>query len=165
MSAQGFTRPGALARALRRAGVSAAVATDAEALLRELDAAAYGPASNLERAAVDHALAIVRQTDVEALHRHELRLPRTLVLVLAAIPLGIATMRALQSDPARRDFERGVRAYNAREFDAARGAFALEGLLGLASAADPPAAASAIRSPAARPAACKDDERRILYRL
>ena len=124
VSAQGFTRPGALARALRRAGVSAAVATDAEALLRELDAAAYGPASNLERAAVDHALAIVRQTDVEALPRHELRLPRTLVLVLAAIPLGIATMRALQSDPARRDFERGVRAYNAREFAAARGAFA-----------------------------------------
>jgi len=124
VSAEGFTRPGALARALRRAGVSTAVAMDAETLLRQLDAAAYGPAANLERGAIDHALAIVRQADLEALPRHELRLPRTLVLVLAAIPLGVATMRALQAEPARQDFERGVRAYNARDFAMARSAFA-----------------------------------------
>ena len=125
ISAEYFTRPGALSRALRRAGVSNAVAVEAETLLRELDAAAYGPATLLERDAVERALAIVRQTDVEALPRHELHLPRALALMLAAsIPLTAITVRALSPDTGQRDFERGVRAYSARQFGVARAAFA-----------------------------------------
>jgi tetratricopeptide (TPR) repeat protein len=125
IGAELFTRPGALSRALRRAGVSSSVAVDAETLLRELDAAAYGPASLLERDTVERALAIVRQTDLEALPRHELHLPRALALILAAsIPLTAIGLRALSTDAAQRDFDRGVRAYSAREFGVARAAFA-----------------------------------------
>ena len=125
ISAERFTRPGTLARALRRAGVSGTVAAEAEALLRRLDEAAYGLATMLEPDAVEHALAIVRQTDLEALPRYELHLPRTLALVLAAaIPLGVVSLRALSVDTAQREFDRGVHAYNARQFAVARGAFA-----------------------------------------
>jgi hypothetical protein len=125
LSPERFTRPGALARALRRAGVSTSVASDAEGLLRQLDEAAYGPAVTLRRDALDRAIAIVRATDVEALPSHDLRLPRTLVLVLAAaLPLGVGVLHAVSIDAARRDFDRGVHAYTARQFVVARTAFA-----------------------------------------
>jgi hypothetical protein len=125
IGAEQFTRPGTLSRALRRAGVSSAVAAEAEVLLRQLDTAAYGPATFLERDAVERALAIVRQTNVEALPRYELDLPRTLALLLAvSIPLAAGRMRALQTDPAQRDFDRGVRAYAEHQFGVARAAFA-----------------------------------------
>jgi hypothetical protein len=125
IGAEQFTRSGTLSRALRRAGVSSSVAVDAEMLLRELDAAAYGPANLLERDTVERALAIVRQTDLEALPRHELHLPRTLALILAAaVPLSAISLRALSTDnAAQRDFDRGVRAYSARQFGVARAAF------------------------------------------
>ena len=125
VSAEHFTRPGTLSRLLRRAGVSSSLAIEAETLLRELDASAYGPATFLERDTVDRALAIVQQTDVEALPRHELRLPRTLALILlASSPLTAIGVHALSTDGAQRDFDLGVRAYGARQFAAARTAFA-----------------------------------------
>lgn len=125
VSAEHFTRPGTLSRLLRRAGASNPLALEAETLLRELDAAAYGPATFLERDTVERALAIVRQTDVETLPRHELRLPRTLVLIVAAsIPITAISVRALSTDTAQRDFDRGVRAYDAHQFGVARAAFA-----------------------------------------
>ncbi|HEY7235412.1 MAG TPA: BatD family protein [Gemmatimonadaceae bacterium] len=125
VSAERFTRPGALARAMRRAGVSSSLATDAEALLRKLDESAYGPAVLLDRDALERAISIVRQADAEALPRAELRLPRILGLALvAAIPLGVGSAHAISVDDAQVDFDRGVRAYAVHQFAAARSAFA-----------------------------------------
>ena len=125
VSPERFTTPGTLARALRRAGVSENVAVDAEGLLRALDAAAFSPTTALEGGAVEHAIAVARVVDVEALSRHELRLPRTLVLVLAvALPAASGTLRAISLDAAQRDFDHGVRAYASRQFISARTAFA-----------------------------------------
>ena len=120
-----FTRPGALARALRRAGVSASTAADAEVLLRQLDEAAYGQSAAIPDDALSRAVAIARAADAEAMPRHELRLPRVLGLLIAvALPVSIGTLRALQVDDARQHFEAGVRAYVSRDFAAARIAFA-----------------------------------------
>jgi tetratricopeptide (TPR) repeat protein len=119
-----FSRPGALSRALLRAGVSAATASEAERLLRQLDEAAYGPDRVQEPDLADRALGIYKNVDGEALPRHEVRLPRILVLlVAAALPLAAATLRAISIDTARRDFDRGVAAYDGRQFAAARSAF------------------------------------------
>ena len=123
--AERFSRPGALARALLRAGVSANVANDAEKLLRELDEAAYGPAPMLPAGVAERAVGIVRVVDAEALPRREVRLPRTLVLLaVASLPLAAAAIQALSVDSARRDFDRGVAAYRERQFVVARAAFA-----------------------------------------
>jgi hypothetical protein len=124
ISPEHFTKPGALVRALRRAGVSPDVAIDAEKLLRNLDAAAFSLATALDSDALEHALAIARTVDLEALPRHELRLPRMLVLLVAcAIPMAGA-LRALSVNAAQRDFDRGVRAYTVKQFVSARAAFA-----------------------------------------
>jgi hypothetical protein len=125
VEAERFSRPGALARALLRAGTSAGTSSDAERLLRELDEASYGPTPSLGSDVAQRALSIVRAVDAEALPAHEVRLPRTLVLLLvAALPLAVGTVRALSVDSARRDFDRGVHAYEARQFAVARADFA-----------------------------------------
>jgi len=125
VSSERFTRVGALARALRRAGVSVSTAADAEVLLRQLDEAAYGQSAAMPNDALQRAVAIARATDVEALPRHQLRLPRVLGLLIAiALPLSIGTVRALAVDEARQQFEAGVRAYAAHDFAGARDAFA-----------------------------------------
>jgi len=46
------------------------------------------------------------------------------LLIAVALPLSIGTVRALAVDEARQQFEAGVRAYGARDFAAARDAFA-----------------------------------------
>lgn len=124
ISVERFTRPGSVTRALRRAGVSAAVAFEAERLLRELDEAAYGRTTNLRDDTLERATAVVRSTDVEAMPRHQLRLPDALVLLLIALPAVAGTLRAVWPDAARQEFDRGVKAYAAHRFDAARTAFA-----------------------------------------
>jgi hypothetical protein len=125
ISAERFTRAGSLARALRRAGVSVSTAAGAEVLLRQLDEAAYGQSAPVPNDALERALTIVRVTDVEAVPRHEVRLPRTLVLLLAAaLPLSAVTLRAIANDGAQVSFAAGVRAYSARDFAAAQSAFA-----------------------------------------
>jgi len=124
VSSERFTRPGTLARALRRAGVPIGIATDAETLLRELDEAAYGHSAPLPNGSVERAAALLKAAEAEALPRIELRLPPVLGIVLvAALPLSVATVRALSTSAAERAFETGVRAYAARQFVAARGAF------------------------------------------
>ena len=124
VSAERFTRPGALARALMRAGASTATASEAERILRQLDEAAYGPATALEPDVAQRALGIVRTVDTEALPRREVRLPRTLILVAAAaLPIAAGTLRAISIDTAREDFDRGVSAYERRHFAIARTAF------------------------------------------
>ena len=125
VSSERFTRVGALARTLRRAGVSVSTAADAEVLLRQLDEAAYGQTAAMPDDAMQRAVAIARATDLEALPRHQLRLPRVLGLLIAvALPLSIGTMRALAVDEARQRFDAGVKAYASRDFAAARDAFA-----------------------------------------
>ena len=124
VSAERFSRPGALARALLRAGASAATAADAEKLLRQLDEAAYGPVATLDADTAERALGVVRTVDGEALPRREVRLPRTLALIAAAaLPLAAGTLRAVSVDSARHDFDRGVSAYERRQFAVARAAF------------------------------------------
>jgi oxygen tolerance protein BatD len=126
LGSERFTRPGTLARALRRAGVSVAVASDAEALLRQLDEAAYGQSTAMPNGSVERAASILKATETEALPRTELRLPPILgiLLLLAALPLSVATVRALGTSTAEQAFDAGVRAYMARQLVVARGAFA-----------------------------------------
>jgi BatD DUF11 like domain len=124
LNAETFTRPDALARALRRAGVSADVATDAERFLRQLDEAAYSSGGLLPADAALRAQALFRAADTEALARPELRLPRMFVLVVvAALPIVTGTLAASSTDDARRDFARGVTAYRTHHYAVAAAAF------------------------------------------
>jgi tetratricopeptide (TPR) repeat protein len=117
-----FTRPGALARSLRRRGVSTQAATDAEQYLRVLDEAAFASSGSLPADAATRALAFYRVIDAEALSRIDLGISSTLVLV--AMISGAAVVGALQVNSAQSDFDRGVAAYQRHEFVAARDAFA-----------------------------------------
>lgn len=124
LSPESFTRAGALARTLRRAGVSTEVANDAERFLRELDAAAYSADGALPADAGTRGNAIYRAVDAEALARSDVRLPSSLLcLLVLALPLGAGALLALQTRSAREDFDRGVTAYHARQFSIARTAF------------------------------------------
>jgi hypothetical protein len=124
LSPESFTRPGALARALRRVGASSDVAAAAESFLRELDEAAYSPAGLLAPDAASQAQSIYRAVDGEALATGEIRFPRALALVaIAALPLTGVSLYARSGDDARRDFGRGVAAYHAHQFVVATAEF------------------------------------------
>ena len=119
-----FTHPGALARALRRAGVSAGTAARAESLLRDLDAAAFdrsGALRPLPARTPGDASAIVRAVNAEALSRSEL--PFWIPALLLALSLGVVAT-AVAADTAAADFARGVSAYVRQDYGAARSAFA-----------------------------------------
>jgi len=119
-SPEDFTHPGALARVLRRAGVSESTASRAEAQLRELDAAAYARAGALPSAAAKRAYELARAVDAEALSRSELPFRLPVVLLVAAV--GAATLSA--ADPAASAFAGGVSKYLRQDYVAARDAFA-----------------------------------------
>ena len=126
LSPEVFTRPGALARALRRAGVAQDLATEAEHFLRQLDEAAYSSAGVLPPDAAARAQSIYRRADEEALPRAELRLPPTIGLVLCGVlAAGVATAFAQATDEAQRNFDYGVKTYEARQYLAARASFRL----------------------------------------
>ena len=116
-----FTHPGALERALRRAGVRDGTAVRAELLLRELDAAAYSPERPSPANAARDAGAIVRAVDAEALTRAEL--PFWIPILVLTSLLSLAGV-AIASDPAGVHFARGVSAYVRQDYDAARESFA-----------------------------------------
>ena len=116
-----FTTVGALERALRRAGVSDATASRAEAQLRELDAAAYSPGGELSPNAAKRASELARAVDAEALARSELPFWIPAVLV-AALLLGATA--AIAATSASAAFASGVSSYLRRDYVAARGAFA-----------------------------------------
>jgi tetratricopeptide (TPR) repeat protein len=120
-SPEDFTHPGALDRALRRAGASRQTAADAEALLRSLDAAAYAGDQAALRDAAAKASAIASAVDVEALARSEL--PFWVPLVLICVALGFAA-DAMAKDLAQAEFRRGVSAYMRQDYGTARDAFA-----------------------------------------
>ena len=117
-----FTRPGGLARALRRRGVSTGIATQAERFLRELDEAAFAADGTLPADAAERAERLFRAVDDESLPRAD-TLGRTLTVVLvAALGGAVAHAALVQSDP-RRTFDAGVDAYEHHEFVAARESF------------------------------------------
>lgn len=120
-SPENFTHPGALERALRRAGVSDRVATAAELLLRDLDAAAYASATKLRGNVVEGATTIVRAVDAEALSRSEL--PFWVPVLVAGATLAIGGS-AIAADLAAARFARGVSEYVRHDYAAARRSFA-----------------------------------------
>lgn len=118
-SPEDFTRIDALDRALRRAGVSPSTSARAEALLRQMDSAAYA-GGQMPLAAGRDALAVARAVDREALARSELPfwIPAIVVALIAV------TATATAGDPAAAHFARGVSAYVRSDFAVARDAFA-----------------------------------------
>jgi hypothetical protein len=116
-----FTRPGALARALRRRGVSADVALDAERFLRQLDEAAFSSSGVLPDDAAQRAAQLYRAVDVDALPSAQIAI-RTLCII-GFLSLGVATADAYDAVAARQAFDAGVAAYGRHDFVAAREAF------------------------------------------
>ena len=119
---ESFTRPGGLARALRRRGVSTDVALDSEQFLRALDVAAFSAHGAMPLNAATTAAALFASADAEALPRVHIA-GRALIVGLAAAALGGATAHALAAGAAREAFDRGVLAYQRHDFVAARRAF------------------------------------------
>lgn len=119
---ESFTRAGALARSLRRRGVSTDVALRAEKFLRELDEAAFSSNGALAGDAAQRASGLYRTIDGEALPRTQLA-ARTLGLIVALAATTVATAHAFDAVSARRAFEAGVAAYEQHNFVAARESF------------------------------------------
>jgi hypothetical protein len=122
---ENFTRPGALARALRRRGVSTDVALDAERFLRQLDEAAYSSTGTLPDRAAERAADLYRSVDAEALSIMQIG-TRTMCIVgllAVGVAVGVATAEAYDAVTARRAFDEGVAAYQRHDFIAAREAF------------------------------------------
>jgi tetratricopeptide (TPR) repeat protein len=115
-----FTHPGALERALRRAGVSSVTSARAESLLRALDAAAYAGQARLPQDATRAARAIAAAVNVEALRRVEL--PFSVPAILLAVSV-VAAGSAMAADPAAEHFARGVSAYMRHDYGSAQTAF------------------------------------------
>jgi tetratricopeptide (TPR) repeat protein len=117
-----FTRPGALARALRRSGVSREVAEASEKLMRELDGAAYSRDGTLAADAAGRAASLYERADTEALPRDEIRLPVSLLGILFVATLGVGT--AIAASSAVESFDQGVAAYSQQDYRTAQVAFA-----------------------------------------
>jgi hypothetical protein len=119
-NAEDFTHPGALLRALRRAGVSEETAGRAESLLRALDAAAYAGDGTLPANAARTAGAIALAVDTEALRRSELPFSVPVIIIVAIAAIASSAMAV---DPAAVEFARGVSAYVREDFEVARRSF------------------------------------------
>ena len=120
---EAFTRPGALARTLRRRGVSTETALEAERFLRVLDEAAFSRTGTLPEGAADRASQLYSAVDGEALSRARIASYATTVIVVFA--LAATTAHAINADAARDAFDRGVAAYGRRDFVGARESFIL----------------------------------------
>lgn len=121
LDVESFTRPGALARALRRRGVSTDVALEAERFLRELDEAAFSSSGRLADDAAERAARLYRSVDAEALTTAQI--PVRALSILVFLVVGVATARAVDPAAGRIAFDQGVAAYEKRDFVAAREAF------------------------------------------
>lgn len=123
VSASTLSSNGALARAARRAGVSASAAQAADALLAELDRAAFGGTQRAEKDQAKRAWEAYRAIDREARSRDSLR-ATIVALVIGAMLLAAAhsamAIQPTELDPERR-FARGVADYRAGRYaEAAR---------------------------------------------
>lgn len=129
-----FTRPGALARAMRRRGVTPDLALESERFLRQLDEAAFGASGSLPADAAQRAAQLYRKVDGDALARTQIAVRAFVVVGLLAV--GVATAHAFDTTAARRAFDQGVTAYERHDFVSAREAF-------IAAVASDPAAPDA----------------------
>jgi tetratricopeptide (TPR) repeat protein len=121
LNPESFTRPGALARGLRRRGVSTDVALDAERFLRQLDEAAFSAAGSLADDAARYAADLYEKVDEEALP--SARIPAAALTLVAMMAIGVSAANAYDANAARRAFDEGVAAYQRQDFVAAREAF------------------------------------------
>lgn len=128
VSATTLSSNGALARVARRAGVSTAVAHEADLLLAELDRAAFGGAPPGGKDHAKRAWRIYRDVDREARSRDSLRGTVTALLLGAMLVVtahGAIAGQSTALDPAHRfavgvaDYRAGRYADAAREFGAA----------------------------------------------
>jgi len=123
VSSEELSRRGALARALRRVGVTRETAAGAEQLLRELDVASYsGSGAPPDRAAA-RAYDLYRRIDAEAVERDALT-GRVLPVIIACVISASALLALADQGPAQAAFEEGIAAYRARDFTAAEQHFA-----------------------------------------
>lgn len=118
---ESFTRPGALARSLRRRGVSTPVALDAEQFLRVLDEAAFSASGLLPANSAERAARLYESVDAEALTRT--RHVVTALCVAGLLAAGVGTAQAYDAIVAQQAFDRGVAAYDHHDFVVAREAF------------------------------------------
>jgi hypothetical protein len=121
LNPESFTRPGALARSLRRRGVSTDLALDAERFLRQLDEAAFSSTGVLADDAARYAADLYRKVDEEALP--SARIPVATLAIVGLLAVGVATAHAFDVAEAQRAFDQGVEAYQRHDFVAAREAF------------------------------------------
>ena len=110
----------ALARTLRRAGVSDGVALEAETMLARLDDAAFSATGMLDDRALPESAEIVEMVDREAVRPS--RGPARVAGALALLLLLFGTAHAAVDD-ARRAFDDGVRAYQRGQFAVAERRF------------------------------------------
>ncbi len=121
LGAESFTRSGALARVLRRRGVSPEVAQDAERLLQQLDEAAFSKSGALPAGALEKVKAVCAAIDTEALPRTRIVAP--MLCIAGLIAAGVATAHAYDGIAAQRAFDAAVTAYHQHNFIAARQGF------------------------------------------
>ena len=123
VSASTLSSNGALARAARRAGVSAAVAQAADTLLAELDRAAFGGDHSGAKDQGKRAWHVYRDIDREARSRDSLRAIATALAIGGMLLVAAHTAAAIQAPnraPEHR-FAQGVADYRAGRYsDAAR---------------------------------------------
>lgn len=115
-----LAEPAVLARAARRAGVSAPTANAAAALMAELNAAAFSAAAVASADIAERAERVYRAIDREAC-RPRVQATAALILVLLAVAAGA---RAASPNADATLFARGVDAYRHRQFAAAERDFA-----------------------------------------
>ena len=126
LTAVEMTNQDAMRRALRRAGVSEATASDAAALMVNLDESVFGGTEGRPPVRPDRALVLLRAIDEEARSRAAIAARRVhrrvLGLSLLAI-LSASAWAATQDVVGARVFADGLASYDAREFGSARQAF------------------------------------------
>lgn len=132
---ESFTRPGALARSMRRRGVSTDLALEVESFLRRLDEAAFSESGALPSEAARHAASLYAKVDDDALPRTQI-LARATLIVAGVLTIGAGTASAFDAVAARQAFDHGVSAYENHNFVTAREAF-------IAAVASDPAAPDA----------------------
>jgi tetratricopeptide (TPR) repeat protein len=124
LDADSFTRPGALARALRHRGVSNELALESERFLRQLDEAAFSASGVLAENAADRAAKLYEHIDGEALPSSHVAVRTRTLCIVGLLAIGIATAaEAYDAVAARQAFDQGVAAYDRHDFVGAREAF------------------------------------------
>lgn len=115
----------ALARLLRRAGVTDATAHAAEDLLDQLDRAAFSPSGGVDPALVTRAVEVMRHIDAEAVRPETGRsaTPGTVATALLVACLVAAAASALP-EAVVHTFDGGVRAYERGDFATSQRLFA-----------------------------------------